>query len=72
MISLLALVRAVLGLFGIVNKAGDLLHDQQLRRDGAAISQVEASNAEMDRITRAADAAGRVPVGTADPNNLDK
>jgi hypothetical protein len=37
------------------------------RQAGAAISQNEATNAEINRVNRAADAANSVPVGQVDP-----
>lgn len=57
---------------GLLNALG-LFRAAQERGAGAAISQNEAINDEVDRVNRAADAAGRVPVGQVDdPNDRDR
>ena len=66
---LFAIIRAVLELFGFASRE---VHDAEQRKAGSDASQVEAMNAENDRITRASNAANTansVPNGQVDPND---
>ena len=64
----LAIIRAVLELLGLISRE---VHDAEQRKAGSDASQVEATNAEIDRVNRAADAAGKLPDTKVDPNNFD-
>ena len=66
---ILAIIRAVLELLGFVSRE---THDAEQRRAGSDASQVKATNDEIDRVNRAADASSKLPDPKTDPDNLDK
>ena len=65
----LAIIRAVLELLGLISRE---VHDAEQRKAGSDASQVEATNVEIDRVNRAADAGSKLPDVPADTNNLDR
>ena len=64
-----AIIRAVLELLGFASRE---VHDAEQRKAGSDASQVKATNDEIDRVNRAADAGSKLPNIPADSNNLDK
>ncbi len=66
--TIIMLVRLALWIFKALGWASNLAE----RRAGAAQSQLEATNAEIDRINRAANAANSLPIDTPDPYDRDK
>lgn len=66
----LGLIRAILELFGLIGRE---VHDSEQRKAGQDASQLEATNAEINRVNRAADAANSLPATTIpDPNDRDR
>ena len=65
----LKIIQYVLELLGFASRE---VHDAEQRKAGSDASQVKASQDEIDRVNRAADAASKLPDVSTDPHNLDK
>ena len=69
---LYAIAAIVLAAVAALFKGASLMQESKDRKAGSDATQVEANNAENNRITKSADAAAKLPDVKSDPNNLDR
>ena len=69
MMGILAFLRYLFEILGLIGRE---VHDAEERKAGSDANQVEAINAEINHVNRAADAGDKLPIDTPDPYDRDR